>query len=104
LVLRIAACAPNIGASKNRSKSMRSIEFHTYMLPSVSGDGTFQPSSRKLTSWQAIAWPGATRIENTLEVRQCPESAEEREALGFHAPTVGRAPKPGAARHIVRPA
>lgn len=81
---------------------MRSIQFHTYMVPS--GDGTFQPSSRKLTSWQAIAWPGATRIESSLEVRQCPESAEEREALGFQAPSVPQTPNRGAARHIVQPA
>jgi len=37
---------------------MRSIVFHTYLLPSANGDGTYQPSSRKLTHWQAIAWPG----------------------------------------------
>jgi hypothetical protein len=65
---------------------MRSIEFHTYMLPSAAGDGTFHPSSRKLTHWQAIAWPGARRVESSREVRQCPESAEERAALGFNAP------------------
>ena len=65
---------------------MRSIEFHTYLLPSAAGDGSYQPSRCKLTQWQAIAWPGATRIDSSLEVRQCPESAEEREALGFHAP------------------
>jgi hypothetical protein len=72
---------------------MRSIEFHTYLLPSASGDGTFQPSSRKLTHWQAIAWPGATRVEGSREVRQCPESAEERQALGFDAPPVKAPPK-----------
>ena len=65
---------------------MRSIEFHTYLLPSTAGDGTYQPSSRKLTSWQAIAWPGATRVESSREVRQCPESAEEQQELGFKAP------------------
>ena len=64
---------------------MRSIVFHTYMLPS--GDGTFQPSSRKLTHWQSLAWPGATRIDDSREVRQCPESREEREELGFHSPS-----------------
>jgi hypothetical protein len=67
---------------------MRSIEFHTYLLPSAAGDGTFQPSSRKLTAWQAIAWPGATRVEGSREVRQCPETAEERTELGFTAPPV----------------
>jgi len=76
---------------------MRSIEFHTYLLPSAAGDGTFKPSSRKLTSWQAIAWPGATRIESSLEVRQCPETAEEREALGFHAPPLPESRKPASA-------
>jgi len=65
---------------------MRSIEFHTYLLPSAAGDGTYQPSSRKLTRWQAIAWPGATRVDSSREVRQCPESAEERAALGFNTP------------------
>jgi hypothetical protein len=63
---------------------MRSIEFHTYLLPSATGDGTYQLSSRKLTHWQAIAFPGATRVESSLEVRQCPESAEDRAALGFN--------------------
>ena len=29
---------------------MRSIEFHTYLLPSTAGDGTYQPSRRKLTA------------------------------------------------------
>ena len=62
---------------------MRSIEFHTYLLPSSADDGTYRPSSRKLTHWQAIAWPGATRVDASREVRQCPESAEEREELGF---------------------
>jgi len=65
---------------------MRSVEFHTYLLPSTAGDGSFHPSRCKLTHWQAVAWPGATRVEGSLEVRQCPESAEERVALGFDAP------------------
>jgi hypothetical protein len=64
---------------------MRSIEFHTYLLPSTADDGTYRPSSRKLTHWQAIAYPGATRVDSSREVRQCPESPEEREALGFDA-------------------
>jgi hypothetical protein len=80
---------------------MRSIEFHTYLLPSAAGDGTFQPSSRKLTHWQAIAWPGATRVESSREVRQCPESAEEREALGFNTPPV-KAPAKAPARALQR--
>ena len=75
---------------------MRSIEFFTYLLPSAAGDGTYQPSSRKLTHWQAIAWPGATRVEGSREVRQCPESAEERAALGFNAPPVKEPPKSAA--------
>ena len=65
---------------------MRSIEFFTYLLPSAAGDGDYRPSSRKLTRWQAIAWPGAMRVEGSREVRECPESAEEREALGFITP------------------
>jgi hypothetical protein len=78
---------------------MRSIEFHTYLLPSAAGDGSYRPSSRKLTHWQAIAWPGATRIDSSLEVRQCPESAEEREAMGFNAPAAQEPPsrRPAAA-------
>jgi hypothetical protein len=82
---------------------MRSIEFHTYLLPSTAGDGSYQPSRRKLTKWQAIAWPGATRVEGSREVRQCPESVAEREALGFQAPPLPEAPNPRATRHIVRP-
>ena len=65
---------------------MRSIEFFTYLLPTAAGSGSAQPLSRKLTRWQAIAWPDATRVEGTREVRVCPESAEERRALGFEAP------------------
>jgi hypothetical protein len=72
---------------------MRSIEFFTYLLPSAAGDGSYQPSSCKLTHWQAIAWPGAARVEGSREVRQCPESAEEREALGFNAVPVKAPPK-----------
>ena len=72
---------------------MRSIEFFTYLLPTVAGSGAAQPLSRKLTRWQAIAWPGATRVEGSREVRVCPESAEEREALGFHTPQVKESPK-----------
>lgn len=34
--------------------------------------------------WQAIAWLGATRVDDSREVRQCPESAEECAELGFH--------------------
>ena len=77
---------------------MRSIEFHTYLLPSTAGDGTYRTSSRKLTSWQAIAWPGATRIDSSREVRQCPESDEERTALGFKAPPLPVPRKVSAAR------
>ena len=73
---------------------MRSIEFHTYLLPSAAGDGTYQLSSRKLTHWQAIAFPGATRIESSREVRQCPESAEDRAALGFNGSAMPQPSKP----------
>lgn len=72
---------------------MRSIEFFTYLLPSAAGDGDYQPSTRKLTHWQAIAWPGAMRVEGTREVRECPESAEERAALGFNTPPAQEPPK-----------
>jgi hypothetical protein len=80
---------------------MRSIEFHTYLLPSAAGDGTFEPSSRKLTRWQAIAWPGATRVESSREVRQCPESAEERAALGFNTPPA-KEPLPKAPARVLQ--
>lgn len=62
---------------------MRSIEFFTYLLPSSRGDGTFAPSRRKLTHWQAIAFPGALVVEGSREVRLCPESAEDRQQLGL---------------------
>jgi hypothetical protein len=75
---------------------MRSIEFFTYLLPTAAGDGEVRPSSRKLTAWQALAWPGAIRVESSREVRECPESAEEREALGFSAPPVKEPPKSAA--------
>lgn len=78
------------GRKKEKEQLMRSIEFHTYLLPSAAGDGSFQPSSRKLTRWQALAWPGATRVDGSREVRQCPESAEERVELGFHTPFGGK--------------
>jgi hypothetical protein len=68
---------------------MRSVEFFTYLLPSAAGT----PSSRKLTHWQAIAWPDATLVGGSREVRECPESAEEREALGFNAPVAQEPPK-----------
>ncbi|HET7528407.1 MAG TPA: hypothetical protein VFK10_20885 [Burkholderiaceae bacterium] len=78
---------------------MRSIEFYTYLLPSARGDGALAPSPRKLTWWQAIAYPGATPIESSREVRQCPESDAERKLLGFHTQSehaVARAPVPRA--------
>jgi hypothetical protein len=82
---------------------MRSIEFHTYLLPSAAGDGTYQPSRRKLTHWQAIAWPGATRVDSSREVRQCPETAEERAALGFSAAPAQPIPKPAVVPARSRP-
>jgi hypothetical protein len=75
---------------KEKEQPMRSIEFHTYLLPSTAGDGTYQPSRRKLTHWQARAWPGATRVDDSREVRQCPESPEERVELGFHSPAAAK--------------
>jgi hypothetical protein len=61
---------------------MRSVEFFTYLLPSDHAGGQPQPSRLKLTPWQAIAFPGATCIEGSREVRMCPESPAERELLG----------------------
>ena len=62
---------------------MRSIEFFTYLLPSDHAGGKPQPSRYKLTSWQAIAYPGATCIEDSRELRMCPESPDERVLLGM---------------------
>jgi hypothetical protein len=69
----------------HQGATMRSIEFFTYLLPSAKGDGTYLPSRCKLTSWQAIAYPGAMPVEGSREVRRCPESADERKELGFGA-------------------
>jgi hypothetical protein len=63
--------------------TMRAVEFFTYLLPSAHGDGAYLPSPRKLTWWQAIAYPGALPVAASREVRQCPESAAERRLLGF---------------------
>jgi hypothetical protein len=62
--------------------TMRSIEFFTYLLPNDPADGKPQPSRFKLTRWQAVAWPGATCVEESRELRMCPESAAERQLLG----------------------
>jgi hypothetical protein len=87
-----------------RSFPMRSIEFFTYLLPSAAGDGSYHTSSCKLTHWQAIAWPGAARVEGSREVRQCPESADERKALGFDTAEASpaRAPSRRRARRTKR--
>jgi hypothetical protein len=61
---------------------MRSIEFFTYLLPNERDDGALRPSRSKLTRWQAVAYPGATCVEGSREVRMCPESPAERELLG----------------------
>jgi hypothetical protein len=61
---------------------MRSIEFFTYLLPDQQSDGQPRPSRFKLTRWQAVAWPGATCVEESRELRMCPESAAERQLLG----------------------
>jgi hypothetical protein len=70
---------------------MRSIEFCTYLLPGA--NGALLPSSRKLTWWQALAHPGALPVEASREVRQCPESAQERCELGFSS-VPAAAPRP----------
>jgi hypothetical protein len=62
---------------------MRSVEFYTYLLPSDRAGGQPQPSRFKLTSWQAVAFPGATCVEDSREVRMCPESPAERALLGI---------------------
>jgi hypothetical protein len=62
---------------------MRSVEFFTYLLPSDPAGGKPQPSRYKLTSWQAIAYPGATCVEDSRELRMCPESPDERVLLGM---------------------
>jgi hypothetical protein len=61
---------------------MRSIEFFTYLLPNEKPDGQPRPSRFKLTRWQAVAWPGATCVEESRELRMCPESPAERHLLG----------------------
>ncbi|HEX6019274.1 MAG TPA: hypothetical protein VFZ28_14360 [Burkholderiaceae bacterium] len=61
---------------------MRSVEFFTYLLPSDHVGGEPQPSRSKLTLWQAVAYPGATRIDASREVRMIPESPAERALLG----------------------
>jgi len=61
---------------------MRSIEFFTYLLPNDQAGGKPRPSRLKLTRWQAVAWPGATCLEDSRELRMCPESPAERQLLG----------------------
>jgi hypothetical protein len=63
--------------------TMRSIEFFTYLMPNDQADGKPRPSRfKKLTRWQALAWPGATCVEDSRELRMCPESPAERQLLG----------------------
>ena len=64
---------------------MRSVEFFTYLLPSDRAGGEPRPSRFKLTHWQALAFPGAIRVEDSREVRMCPESPSERVLLGMPA-------------------
>jgi len=61
---------------------MRSVEFFTYLLPSDRAGGDPHPSRFKLTTWQAVAYPGATCVKDSREVRMCPESPAERALLG----------------------
>lgn len=61
---------------------MRSVEFFTYLLPSDRAGGEPRPSRSKLTAWQAVAYPGAKRIDASREVRMVPESPAERTLLG----------------------
>jgi len=62
---------------------MRSVEFFTYLLPSARAGGEPEPSRFKLTAWQAKAFPGATCVKGSREVRMCPESPDERALLGI---------------------
>lgn len=62
---------------------MRSIEFFTYLLPSERDYGELRPSRSKMTRWQAVAYPGARCVEDSREVRLCPESPAERAQLGM---------------------
>ena len=62
---------------------MRSVEFFTYLLPNDRAGGNAQPSRLKLTPWQAVAYPGAKRLDDSREVRLCPESPAERALLGI---------------------
>lgn len=62
---------------------MRSIEFFTYLLPSKDDRGELRPSRSKMTRWQAVGFPGARCIEDSREVRLCPESPSERAQLGM---------------------
>lgn len=57
---------------------MRSIEFFTYLLPDSHAGGELRPSRTKITRWQAVVWPGAQCLEESRELRWCPESPEER--------------------------
>lgn len=62
---------------------MRSIEFFTYLLPNDQDRGELRPSRSKITRWQAAAFPGARCIEDSREVRWCPETPDERAQLGM---------------------
>ncbi len=61
---------------------MRSIEFFPNLLPSDQHGGKPKPSRLKLTRGQAVAWPGATCLEDSRELRMCPESPAERQLRG----------------------
>jgi hypothetical protein len=81
--VQLAAFARSFGPLvKLQGSTMRSIEFFTYLLPSEQSDGKPQPSRFKITRWQAVAWPGARCVEESRELRMCPESPAERQLLG----------------------
>ena len=61
---------------------MRSVEFFTYLLPSDQTNANPRLLRSKITRWQALAWPGATCVEDSRELRMCPESPAERQLLG----------------------
>jgi hypothetical protein len=61
---------------------MRPIEFYTWLLPAKEAGAMPTESRYKLTREQAAAYPGATCIESSREVRMVADSEAARYALG----------------------